>query len=96
MSTTHHVKNADLRNEIAKSKGMLNDEFWLSDKEIPLFTAENSYEELNKLGDILLNNIAFARIITPKGFKAQFKMIPYIFVYFLTKIGETIKAGRLA
>ena len=82
--------------EIAKSKGMLNDEFWLSDKEIPLFTAENSYEELNKLGDILLNNIAFARIITPKGFKAQFKMIPYIFVYFLTKIGETIKAGRLA
>jgi len=77
--------------EIAKSKGVINDEFWLSDKEIPIYTAENSYEELNKLGSILLDNIAFKRIITPRGFKAQFEMIPYLVKYLLTKIKEKIK-----
>jgi len=81
--------------EIAKSKGMIDDEFWLSDKEIPIFTAENSYEELKKFGEIILDNVAFHRIITPKGFKAQFDMIPYLVVYLIKKILERIKNGKL-
>jgi len=76
--------------EIAKSKGMVSDEFWLSDGQTPLFTAENSYEELNKLGKILRDNISFYRILTPKGFKAQFEMIPYLAKYLLIKIKEKI------
>jgi len=81
--------------EIAKSKGMIDDEFWLSDKEIPMYTAENSYNELKKFGEIILNNIAFHRILTPKGFKSQFEMIPYLGMYLLKKILEKIKTGRV-
>jgi radical SAM superfamily enzyme YgiQ (UPF0313 family) len=77
--------------EIAKSKGMMDDSFWLSEKEIPIYTAEHSYEELNKLGDVLLDNIAFKRIITLKGFKAQFEMIPYLGIYLFNKILAKIK-----
>ena len=77
--------------EIAKQKGMIDDSFWLSDKETPIFTAENSYEKLKNLGDILQNNISFYRILTLKGFKAQFEMIPYLVKYLLTKIKEKIK-----
>jgi radical SAM superfamily enzyme YgiQ (UPF0313 family) len=74
--------------DIAKSKGMITDEYWLSDKEIPLYTAENSYEKLNKLGNILLDNVSFKRIITLSGFRAQFEMIPYLVKYILNKIKE--------
>ena len=74
--------------EIAKSKGMINDEFWLSNEKIPIYTAENSYEKLKKLGNILLNNIAFERIITPKGLKAQFEMLPYLTKYIFLKLKE--------
>lgn len=81
--------------EIAKSKGMIDDEFWLSDKEIPIYTAENSYEELKRLGGILSDNISFYKIITPKGFKAQFEMIPYIVKYMLEKGIRTIKTRSI-
>ncbi|MFH1503099.1 MAG: radical SAM protein [Candidatus Diapherotrites archaeon] len=77
--------------EIAKSKGMINDNYWLSEKVIPLYTIENSYERLKELGNILLDNIAFSRIITPKGFRAQFDMIPYLTKYLLIKVMEKIK-----
>lgn len=77
--------------EIAKSKGMIDDEFWLSRKEIPIYTVENSYEELNRLGGILLDNICFHRILTLKGFVAQFEMIPYLLKYLLTRIQEKMK-----
>ena len=74
--------------EIAKSKGMIDDDFWLTDKKIPLYTAENSLKKLNQIGDILLNNICFNRIITPKGFVAQFEMLPYVLKYVFLKLIE--------
>jgi len=76
--------------EIAKQKGMIDDDFWLSDKETPIYTAENSHAKLKEFGDILQNNISFYRILTLKGFKAQFEMIPYLIKYLLIKIKERI------
>jgi anaerobic magnesium-protoporphyrin IX monomethyl ester cyclase len=77
--------------EIAKQKGMVDDSFWLSDKEIPIYTAENSYEKLKYLGNILSDNISFYRILTPGGFKAQFEMIPYLVSYLLKRMINIIK-----
>ena len=74
--------------EIAKSKNFIDDDFWLSDREIPLYTVENSYEELDEFSNILLDNICFKRIITWKGFVSQFEMIPYLLKYFLIRIKE--------
>jgi len=81
--------------EIAKSKGFINDEFWLSDKEIPLYTAEHSYKELKKFEEILLDNLSFYRIITPRGFKAQFETLPYLLKYGIERMGTLLKKGRL-
>jgi radical SAM superfamily enzyme YgiQ (UPF0313 family) len=81
--------------EIAKSKGFINDEFWLSDKEIPLYTAEHSYKELKEFEEILLNNLSFYKLITPKGFKAQFEMLPHLFKYGLQRTETLLKKGRL-
>jgi len=81
--------------EIAKQKGMIDDDFWLSDKETPFFTAENSHEKLKDLGDILQDNISFYRILTLNGFRAQFEMIPYLVRYLLLKMREKIKTRTL-
>jgi len=81
--------------EIAKEKGFITDEFWLSDKIIPLYTAENSYQKLKEFEDILLNNLSFYRFLTFKGFKEQFEMTPHLFVYLFKKIIRIIKTKSL-
>jgi len=81
--------------EIAKSKGFIDDDFWLSDKEIPIYTAENSHKELKKFEGILLDNLSFYRLKTLKGFKAQFEMIPYLIKYGLQRVAVLLKKRRL-
>ena len=72
--------------EIAKSKGMIDDSFWLSDKEVPFYTAEHSAEELKGFGDILTNHISYYRLFTLEGFKCQYHMIPSIIKYVIIKL----------
>jgi len=74
--------------EIAKSKGMIDDSFWLEDKEVPFYTAEHSKEELQRFGEILINHISYYRLFTWKGFKLQYHMIPYIIKYIEYKLME--------
>jgi len=69
--------------EIAKTGGMIDDSYWLTDKPTPLFTLENSEEQLIKFKEILLNHISVDRFFTPAGFLKQFKMTPYVIKYIL-------------
>jgi len=69
--------------EIAKTGGMIDDSYWLTDKPTPLFTLENSEEQLIKFKEILLNHISVDRFFTPAGFIKQFKMAPYVIKYIL-------------
>ncbi len=77
--------------EISKEAGTIDDSFWLSDKEIPLYIVDHSIEELKKLGDILVNHVSYYRLKTWKGFKLQYHMIPYITKYVLKKLIEKYK-----
>jgi len=65
--------------EIAKRKGFIDDSYWLTDKNVPFYTAEHSKDILFEFKEIILNHIALGRILTPSGFSAQKKMIPLIF-----------------
>ena len=65
--------------EIAKIKGIIDDDYWLTEKNTPFYTAENSLETLLEFKETILNHIALGRIFTPAGFSAQKKMIPIIF-----------------
>ena len=77
--------------EIAKTKGMIDDSFWLSDKEVPLYTAENSLRTLREFGEILVNHTSYYRLRTWEGFKCQYKMIPYVIKYVIEKLIEKYK-----
>ncbi|HAH32829.1 MAG TPA: hypothetical protein DCL44_11005 [Elusimicrobia bacterium] len=81
--------------EMTKRAGVLNDDFWLSDKLTPLYTLENSPEQLLELREILLNHISLDRFFTLPGFKAQVGMLPYIAPYVLRYV-LPLKLLRLA
>jgi len=76
--------------EIAKSKGFVDDSYWLTNKETPIYTAENTYDELEEFKERISNNISFRRLKTFKGFKSQIEMIPYLAKYLSVKILERI------
>lgn len=65
--------------EIAKAKGFIDDAYWLTDKNIPFYTAEHSIETLFEFEDMMLNHLSLSRIFTSSGFDAQKKMIYLIF-----------------
>ena len=69
--------------EIAKAGGMINDEYWLTDKPTPIFTLESDYSQLLKFKNYLLDRISLDRYFTLAGFRAQFWMTPYIIKYLI-------------
>jgi len=70
--------------EIAKTGGIINDDYWLSDNPAPLYTLEHSEKELIKLKQILLYHVSIQHLLFPAGLIAQFKMLPQI-IKFLNK-----------
>jgi radical SAM superfamily enzyme YgiQ (UPF0313 family) len=62
---------------LAKEAGMLNDDFWLTDKITPLYTVEHSEAELFEFKKLLLDHIALKRMKTVDGFKRQLVMLPF-------------------
>ncbi len=65
--------------EIAKRKGFIDDSYWLTDKDTPIYTADNPMETLNEFKEILISHISLNRIFTRAGFAAQKDMIPLLF-----------------
>lgn len=71
--------------QIAKSKKMIDDDFWLSDNNTPIYTAEHTLEELNNFKEILLDNISGVRaLLTWRGFIKQFRIIPVHLRFYLS------------
>ncbi len=56
--------------EIAKKKGFIDETYWLSDKETPIYTAENSYEKLNYFKRLMAENLSLYKIKTIRGFSS--------------------------
>lgn len=71
--------------EIAKSRGFINDSYWLTNKEVPLYTSEHSLEQLKEFERYLANEVSIYTIKTRKGFFRQLPMIPYVIKYFNKK-----------
>jgi anaerobic magnesium-protoporphyrin IX monomethyl ester cyclase len=67
--------------EIAKAGGVIDDNFWLTDEPTPLYTLENSQEQLFRLKKYLLKHICLTKFFTPTGLAAQFTMTPYVIKY---------------
>ncbi|WP_321504098.1 B12-binding domain-containing radical SAM protein [uncultured Methanoregula sp.] len=67
--------------EIAKSNGVLDDDYWLTDKITPLYTVEHSQEQLFLFKEMMLDYISSDRLFTKERFFKQWFMIPSVFSY---------------
>jgi len=68
--------------EIAKSRGFINDDYWLTDQPTPIFTVENDFPTLLEFQEMLLNRISLNRLFTSfSGFIFQLPLLPQIIKY---------------
>ena len=72
--------------EVAKAKGVIDDNYWNGTQSCPFFLLENTRKELYEYGEIYLNHVCLDRIITLKGFSKQWMMIPYIIPRIIRRI----------
>ena len=78
--------------QIAKAGGVIDDDFWLTDAPSPLFTLENSQEQLLAFKETLLNHVCFERLRTVAGLRAQWRMLPYVLkhLYSRNRAGDVL------
>jgi len=69
--------------QIMKEKGCISDDYLLTDKDAPYFTAEHSLKTLKRFENKMLNHLSIVRIFTPKGFFYHFLAMPLIILKFL-------------
>ena len=58
--------------------GKIDDEFWLTDASVPLFTVEHSFKELEVFERMLMDNLSLFNIFTGRGFLQHFMSMPFI------------------
>lgn len=76
--------------DIAKAAGFVNDDYWLTDKPIPIFAVENSIEELEQYEKLFFYHLSqVAAFCTWTGFKSQFSIIPYHLKYIFNNKSST-------
>ena len=68
--------------ELAKKGGAITDDFWMTDQPTPVFTLENSIEEIQNYKRYLLKNISYNYLLTFRGIISQFFVVPQIFKFF--------------
>jgi len=67
--------------EIAKTAGIIDDNYWMSVNPVPFFTVEHGVDKLFEYKNTILNSVSFMRIFTKDGFKAQKAMLSDIAKY---------------
>ena len=70
---------------MAKLTGKINDEYWLTDGDVPYYTIDHggvhTYEKLLEMKEAIRDSVALENIFTPDGFLRQRKLIPSILKY---------------
>jgi len=76
------VYNIAKRRELqVEGYGPLDDDYWLTDGEVPFYECEHSYEQLLEWKEQVRDAISLVRIFKPKSFLQQRKLLPSIIKY---------------
>lgn len=70
---------------MAKATGKIDDDYWLTDKDVPYYTIENggvhTYEKLLEMKEKIRHAVSLQNMFTPEGFLKQRKVIPSMLKY---------------
>jgi len=77
--------------QIMKDQSCISDDYWLTDNNVPYFTAEHDYATLLKFEIKLLSHVSILKILTFQGFIHHFLCKPLIISRFLLQNRGLIK-----
>jgi len=70
---------------MAKSTGKIDDDYWLSDADVPYYTIEHggvhTYDKLLEMKERIRQSISLNNMFTPEGFLLQRKVLPSLMKY---------------
>jgi radical SAM superfamily enzyme YgiQ (UPF0313 family) len=70
---------------MAKATGKIDDDYWLTDKDVPYYTIDNggvhTYEKLSEMKETIRQSVSLHHITSPEGFLKQRKVIPSLLKY---------------
>jgi len=62
--------------EVMKKAGAINDDFWLTDAQVPYFTVDHDLPSLVRFEDEMMDSLSYLRIFTRRGFVRHFLKMP--------------------
>ena len=78
--------------EIMKASGHISDQFWLTDRDVPYFTAEHNLSALMRFEQKMLAHLSTLKILTLDGFRYHFLDNPATVLRFLRQNRHLAKA----
>lgn len=62
--------------QVMKDSGKITDDFWMTTKPVPYFTAEHDLAGLVRFEEKMMQNLSFLRILSFRGFTRHFMSVP--------------------
>ena len=69
--------------KLMRNQGAINDDYWLTENDVPFYTVENSYQKLLEYENKVMDNVSLERIFTIKGFVGHFLKMPIPIMIFI-------------
>lgn len=76
--------------ETAKKAGAIDDNYWMTEKPVPIYTVDHSIQKLIEYENYILDRTSIWRVLTVKGFIYQFMKMPIPVIKHLLKHKELI------
>jgi len=76
---------------IMKKYGRINDDFWLTEEQVPYYTVEHSLGKLIEYENRIMDCVSISRIFTFKGFRYHFIAMPLIIIKYIMQNKDKMK-----
>ena len=76
---------------IMKKSDCIDDDFWLSEKQVPYYTVEHSLEKLVEFENRIMDSVSIGRVFTLRGFKNHFLIMPLVIIKFILQNKEILR-----
>lgn len=76
---------------IMKKHGRINDDFWLTEEQVPYYTVEHSLKKLIEYENRIMDCVSISRIFTFRGFRNQFLAMPLIIIKYIMQNRDKMK-----
>lgn len=78
--------------EIMKQRGVISDDYWMTDQDVPYCTIEHDLEALTHFENKMLDHLSIDRIFSWNGFRYHFLSMPGVIIRFFWQHPSVLKS----